>query len=346
MKKNTTNNNKNIKLLTQVLFCAKIFRFLFFFYAFISFVFWFLNCFEVDWLYLFNWLFSIPLLIVVKFYRPEGISADFTLAIIGGTSLILGFLIDFIGNFTAQKIAVLEEEEERILMQKRKQKRKPIPGQNTQAGYPPFYPGYNQGYNTPNPNVTNQKLNEVPTGNSNLLFLIMPNLHKIKKNEDDLELTFQEVEIWKQRINKKLLENFNYSKPLQKGYYRKNLFLVYREFNYVDDFLYYLKPTLDSIGIELKKYRIAVSFCYVLSSISSIPNLEKELDCMDTILSLNFINEIIVTNRFKIAYDNKNTHNYSLSLKGEYNLSKNLTITDRQPLYSLKNKQQNQRRPQ
>ena len=122
---------------------------------------------------------------------------------------------------------------------------------------------------------------------------------------------------------------------MQKGYYRKNLFLMYRDFNYVDDFLYYIKPTLDSIILEFRKYGVSVSFSSVLSSIAQIENLEKELDCMDTILSLNFINDFIVTIRFKVTYDNKPVHQYQVVLKGEYNLSKNLTISNKQPLFAL-----------
>ena len=122
---------------------------------------------------------------------------------------------------------------------------------------------------------------------------------------------------------------------MQKGYYRKNLFLMYKDFNYVDDFVYYIKPTLDSIVLEFRRYGIALSFSYVLSAIAKMETLEKELDCMDTILSLNFVNDFIVTNRFKITYDNKATHQYSMLLKGEYNLSKNLSISNKQPLYSL-----------
>ncbi len=63
--------------------------------------------------------------------------------------------------------------------------------------------------------------------------------------------------------------------------------------------------------------------------------MEKELDCMDTILSLDFTNEYIVTSRFKATYDNKPVRKYNLKMKGEYNLSKNLSVTNRQPLYSL-----------
>ena len=67
----------------------------------------------------------------------------------------------------------------------------------------------------------------------------------------------------------------------------------------------------------------------------SYESMEKFMDCMDTILSLNFINDFIVTIRFKVAYDNKPVHQYKLQLRGEYNLSKNLTISNKQPLFSL-----------
>ena len=309
------NTLSKLETLAQILYGVKFFRFIFFFYAFISFVFWFLNCLEVEWLYLFTKLFILPVIIVRTFYVPEGVSADFTLAIVGGISLLLGFIFDFTVNNLYQKILILQEEEERRI-QKRRMQRKRI-------AKPTMAP-------TEADIITSD-----PLENSKLLFLIQPHVNKIKRKETDLELTFQEVEIWKQRVNKKLLENVSYSKPMQKGYYRKNLFLIYKDFNYVDDFIYYIKPTLDSIVLEFRRYRVALSFSYVLSAIAKMETLEKELDCMDTILSLNFINTFIVTNRFKITYDNKPIHQYSMLLKGEYNLSKNLSISNKQPLYSL-----------
>ncbi len=304
-----------LETLAQVLNGVKFFRFIFFFYAFLSFVFWFLNCLEVEWLYLFTKLFILPVIIVRTFYVPEGVSADFTLAIVGGISLMLGFIFDFTVNQMYQKILILQEEEERRIQKKRLKRKKNI-----------------------RPTIAPSEADIItsePLENSKLIFLIQPHTNKIKRKENDLELTFQEVELWKQRVNKKLLENVSYSKPMQKGYYRKNLFLMYKDFNYVDDFVYYIKPTLDSIVLEFRRYGISISFSYVLSAIAKMETLEKELDCMDTILSLNFINDFIVTNRFKITYDNKATHQYSMLLKGEYNLSKNLSISNKQPLYSL-----------
>ncbi len=315
---NRRNNITNqIKSYSQILLCVKFLRYFFFFYSFLSFIFWFLNCFEVDWLYLFNWLFIIPYKFVSKFYSPQGVSADFSLAIIGGISLFIGFIVDVTSNNIQQKLYDLEEEEERLIKIRRSKERK-----NTRMAVP----------SSVEMNTT-EKLE-----NSKLLFLISPHVNKIKRKKEDLELTFQDVEIWKQRVNKKLLENILYSKPMQKGYYRKNLFLIYKEFNYADDFIYYIRPTLDSIVLEFRRYGIAVSFCYVLSALALMQNLEKELDCMDTILSLNFINEIVVTNRFKVTYDNKGIQQYTMTLKGEYNLSKNLSISNKQPLYVLTDK--------
>ncbi|MBQ9245153.1 hypothetical protein IJ182_02670 [bacterium] len=306
----------------QTVYWFRMVRYVFYLYGFLAFVFWFLNCLEMD-LYRFNFLFIGPYKILHNFYRVEGVAVDFSLAIIGTIALIIGGLIDFICNVIYNGLLdQIDREEERLEKKKIRKKR-------VQPVNPNVY--VQQGVNS-----QVQPINENPFEESKLLFIIQPHVNRIKKKETDIELTFQEVELWRQRVNKKLIENVSYSKPIQKGYYRKNLFLMYRDFNYVDDFLYYIKPTVDSIVIEFKKYGVLVSYNYVFSSITKLENLEKELDMMDTILSLNFQNEFIVTNRFKVTYDNKPIQKYTMKFKGEYNLSKNLSIVNRQPLYSLK----------
>ena len=316
------NRLSQLDLFARLIYSVKSLRYVFFFYSFLSFIFWFLNCFEVEWLYRFDWLFAIPYDIVALFYVPEGITVDLSLAFIGSFALILGFIYDFILNIFYNRIITLQEEEEKRLerqkMFSRRKRKKLPPTAQPAAGMPVI--GASSG---------------AVFEDSKLIFLIMPHVKKIRRKREDLELTFQEVEVWKQRVNKKFIQNVNYSKPMQKGYYRKNIFLVYKDFNYVDDFVYYITPTLDSIILEFKKYGIITSFSYVLSAISNMDLLEKELDCMDTVLSLNFINEFVVTNRFKVTYDNKSIQKYTMDLKGEYNLSKNLTISNRQPLYTL-----------
>lgn len=319
---------KNIALkrkkLSQIMICAVWLRYILYFYSFISFVFWLLNCFEVDWLYLFNPVFKGPIIFVRKIlnYSPQGVGVDFSLAIIGGLALILGFFANWISETIQQKLYELEDEEERIISQRRERNRRPLYA-NRPVGL--------QTVDISSPNIEPE--------NPKLLFLISPQIKRIKRRQDDIELTLKEVQDWKQRVNKKLIEQVIYSKPMQKGYYRKNLFLLYNDFNYVDDFVYYIKPSLTAIITEFKKYGILVTFCTVLSSISNVAtNLEKELDLMDIILSLKFYNEIMLTQRFKINYDNKTMQQYVMKFKGEYNLSKNLTITNRQPLYMLEEK--------
>lgn len=313
---------QELKKKAQLTMAVRYLRFFFYFYAFISLVFWFLNCFEVDWLYMFNWVFVGPYKFVSIFYSSEGSPVDFSLAIIGAISAVIGIIIDTVCNIYLKHLDILRIREEKKNREKQKRMIEKRAGRKIVA--PQEQPS------------TEQSLE--PMQISKLLFLISPHINKIKNSPNELELTFQEVEVWKQRVNKKLIENVIYSKPLQKGYYRKNLFLMYQDFNYVDEFVYYIKPTLDSIVLEFRKYRISVSFSYVMSALPIIQNLEKELDCMDTILSLGFVNECIVTNRFKINYNNRGVCKYAMELKGEYNLSKNLSISNRQPLFALVNK--------
>ena len=316
------NKLAELKKQAQLTMAVRILRYLFYFYAFLSFAFWFLNCFEADWLYMFNNLFVGPYKIVATFYNAENSPVDFSLAIIGLFSLLIGVIIDQFCAFNLKRLDILKIREEKRNREKQKKMIERRAGRQIVA--PQEQPS------------TAQALE--PMQASKLLFLITPHINKIKNSPNELELTFQEVELWKQRVNKKLIENVIYSKPLQKGYYRKNLFLMYQDFNYVDEFVYYIKPTLDSIVLEFRKYKISVSFSYVMSALPIIQNLEKELDCMDTILSLSFVNECIVTNRFKINYDNRAICKYAIESKGEYNLSKNLSITNRQYLFALVNK--------
>ncbi len=316
------NKIEEIKNQAQIIKIVRLAHFLFYIYAFLCFLFWVLNLFELDWLYVFTNLFIIPYKIVHTFYNGQNSFIDFTLAIIGILSILLGLLFNF-SCLTYLKyldtIKIKEEkrlkEQQKKLMAKRAHKKIAAPQEEQRTS---------ETYGT--------------TQSPKLVFLITPIISKIKNSEDELELTFQEVEVWKQRINKKLIENILYSKPIQKGYYRKNLFLMYQDFNYVEEFVYYIKPTIDSIILEFQKYKIAVSFSYVISALPMVQHLEKELDCMDTILSLGFMNECIVTNRFKINYDNKDIRKYDIEFKGEYNLSKNLSISNRQPLFALINK--------
>ncbi len=321
--------SSRIDTLRQALMLVKICRVILLIYTFLCFLFWILNCLEVDWLYKFNALFILPYKFVSTFYKVQGVSTDFSLVIIGIITLVLAFSLNSVSEAITNKIVELEEQLENQRERRKRQLKahkisNPVLGNDS----------------VPESNSVMPTVEPLETEPPKLVFIITNHIHRIKRQSTDLELTFQQVEVWNQRVNKRLIENFNSSQPIQKGYYRKNLFLVYKEFNQTDNIIYYINPTLDSIIMEFKKYGIEISFSYVLSSISNSKELEKELDCMDTVLSLNFINEPVVTQRFKINYDKKANPMYYVQLRGEYNLSKNLTISNRQSLYTLIKKQQ------
>ena len=308
-----------IKKYSTIKNIATILNRVLFSYAFISFLFWFLNCFEIDWLYHFNALFAIPYAIVKNFYVPHGVGVDFTVAIIGGLALMIGFFFELLSNNLQQVLNDLQDEEEQMIMRMRRNK-----AQQKKRQASPHVMGAYYGENIQD---------------SNFVFLVTANILRLRGKKGEIDLTFQNVELWKQRVNKRLIDNISYSKPMQKGFYKNNLFIAYKDFSYVDDFIMHLRPTFDSIVNEFSKYGVTLSFSCVLSSIPEIIYLEKELDCMDTIISLELESDnVILTGRFKSVYDTKTNKKYLLKYKGDYNLSKNLTISNRQPLYVLKEK--------
>ncbi len=314
------NMENKISSLSFLAWGMKMISFAVYTYSFLSFLFWFLNCFEVEWLYLFNWLFIVPYQLVSLFYKPQGVSADFTLAIIGGIFFCFGLLFQNSVNFILEKVILLEDELERVKLQQKRIREARLARRS--------YKSYSS------------DIKKDLFVDSKLILLIHVNINKIKKHKEDSNLTFQEAEYWKQLVNKELIKNIDFVKPMQKGYYRKNLFMLYRDFKCVEKILYYLKPALNSIVLEFRKDDVLVVFSVVLSSISDIEQIEKELDCMDTIISLNLINDVIVTNRFKLIYDNMEAlRKYVLHLKGEYNLSKNLTVTNNQPVFAVELKE-------
>ena len=80
----------------------------------------------------------------------------------------------------------------------------------------------------------------------------------------------------------------------------------------------------------------------MFSAVTQLSALEKELDLMDTILSLHFTNKFILTSSFNKAYDLKSERKHAQILKGMYNLSKNLSVSNVQQLYEFKDFQTNE----
>ncbi len=306
---------RKINAISFTVFFVKVFTVIFFIYAFFAFLFWFLNCFEVEWLYLFNWLFIIPYKIVNVFYKPQGVSADFTLAIIGGISFIFGLIFQNSINFLYEKMLDMEDEKERIKAVIKKNRSLKFARMSLAS-------------------LTEDKKSAV-IKEAQLVFLITARVEKIKKQKEDSDLPLQAVNEYKTLVYKEILKKITAIRPIQKGYFRKNLFMLFKDFKITDNLIYILKPALEEITQEYTREDVSVTFSVILSSIFDVNNLEKELDSMDTIFLLNIDDLIIVTNKFKLNYENNTTFKYALKLKGEYNLSKNLTISNNQTIYSL-----------
>lgn len=312
--------------LAVILKSVKVFKYIFFSYAFLAFLFWFLTCFEPDWLYFFNKLFIIPYKLVRLLYKPAGIGPDFTLAIIGVVSLVSGIISEIILTNSQQKMSILMKKLEIINEQKKDSKKKtakPIPGGSRE------FPNMREIIIAPE---------LIQEDSIILVCTILIHVYKIKNSADDADLSFEEAEAQRKRVNKKLLDLVKASgtQPMKKGYFRKNLFFVYKEFNYADDFTEYMHPAINSIIEDFQKEGFDVQFSCILSAITLLSVLEKELDLMDTILSLNFVNSFILTNTFNRVYEIKTVKKYEPVLKGKYNLSKNLSISNVQPLYEFK----------
>ena len=129
MAENSSSRIIQLENYAQLVNCIRYSRFFFYFYSFLSFAFWFLNCFDFD-LYWANSLFIIPYKIVMALgYRVDGLSIDFSLAIIGIMSLIIGGIVDFTCNHLYDKFLDEADEEERK-MEMRRKKRKEIAMKN------------------------------------------------------------------------------------------------------------------------------------------------------------------------------------------------------------------------
>ncbi len=150
--------------------------------------------------------------------------------------------------------------------------------------------------------------------------------------------TISPEEIAKIKTNffKSLLNNLNLNQVTQKGYYKKKLFLVYKNVSYFDDFIFYTRETLMSLSREFVRPSLRIDFLVSLNSIGKTEDFREKLDILDTINKLTLRNEFICTQSLKDIYDTLPKHQYSLVSKGVYNLSKNLNISNHQEIFSLR----------
>lgn len=150
------------------------------------------------------------------------------------------------------------------------------------------------------------------------------------------KLSQEEIDTLKQKFYEALLNNLNHNQIVQKGFFKKNLYLIYKDFDYIDDFIFYTRETLNSLSREFTKPTLRIDFLVALSSMTHNDDLNQSVNILDTIICLNLRNEFIATSDFKSHYDIRQKRQYRLVTKGVYNLSKNLNVTNNQEIYSLR----------
>ena len=149
-------------------------------------------------------------------------------------------------------------------------------------------------------------------------------------------LSPEEIAKIKTMFFKSLLNNLNMNQVAQKGYYKKRLFLQYKSINYLDDFIFYTRETLNSIAQEFIKPNMRIDFLVGLNLIGQMGDLKEKLDVLDTVNKLGLKNEFIATNALKDVYECLSKRTYQMISKGIYNLSKNLNVSNNQELFSIR----------
>ncbi len=302
---NENKQNKNIESVQTTYGIVRFVQLFSFIYSFVSFCYWALLTLDVSVPIFIRFFFEMPYVFVRMFgYAPRGTSTDFTGAIIGSIFLIIGFFANYIADSMEQVIAT-----ENATKPKKKNHNNNI------------VPTYNEAIET------------IEVAKKKFVFLL-----EVKISEVDISIksVHSDAEKLKKRICDAIIDNLNMNKLDQCGFYKKNLFIVYKDFDYIDSFIYYIKVTLDSLAKEFSTPQIMIDFNVTFSVISSLSQLENELILMDMVSTLNMMNEFISTAKFKTAYENRERAKYVLVTKGTYNLSRNLSINNNQDIFSIR----------
>lgn len=309
---NENKQNRNVESAQMMYGIVRFVQLFSFIYSFVSFCYWALLILDVTVPIFIRFFFEMPYVFVrLLGYAPRGTSTDFTGAIIGSVFLIIGFFANYIADSMEQVIAA--------------ENAKPKKRQHNK--------NLTQTYSAPAAAATSAAIETLDIAKKKFVFLL-----EVKISEVDISVksVHSDSEKLKKRICDAIIDNLNMNKLDQCGFYKKNLFIVYKDFEYIDSFIYYIKVTLDSLAKEFATPQVMIDFNVTFSIISNLSQLENELIMMDMILTLNMMNEFISTAKFKTAYENRERSKYVLVTKGTYNLSRNLSINNNQDIFSIR----------
>ncbi len=183
------------------------------------------------------------------------------------------------------------------------------------------------------------KSNVKKSSDSGFIFLLDIDIKQVSGFIQEELLSPEEVAKIKNKFFTALLQNLNLNQVLQKGYYKKKLFLVYKNISYFDDFIFYTRETLNSLSKEFTRPTLRIDFLVGLNTIMASDDLRDKLGILDTINKLSLKNEFICTQALRDTYECSPKQTYRLASKGVYNLSKNLNVSNNQEIFSLREAQ-------
>lgn len=282
------------------------------FYAFFGLVYWLLDTSNVKNIENYYWIFKPTWDFVRLFYTyapsDKGQTIDFT-GVIGAIIMII------LSNIAKNIYDVIEENEQKYKINLH---RKALKQTKMNA--------------KPATTITKSESKELVE----FIFILDVQLTNLTNFIQDEKISAEELEALKERFYDSLLNNLNKNQIKQKGVYNKRLYLIYKDFNYIDNFIFYTKETLNALSREFSRPGIKIDFLVGLTKLYATDKLNEEMNILDTIICLNIKNEFICTSAFKINYERREKKQYKLVTKGIYNLSKNLNVSNNQEIYSLK----------
>jgi len=172
--------------------------------------------------------------------------------------------------------------------------------------------------------------------NCQFVFLLDVSIKQSSGFIQEEPLSPEEIAKIKNNFYSSILNNINMNHINQKGYYRKKLFLIYKNMNYFDEFVFYTKETLNALLHEFSRPSMRIDFYVALCEFKLTENLKSKLETLDTIDKLGLKNDFICTSSLRELYDLLPKKQFEFISRGVYNLSKNLNVTNNEEIYSLR----------
>lgn len=151
----------------------------------------------------------------------------------------------------------------------------------------------------------------------------------------DKVMTPEKIELLKNKFYHTILNDINKNNIIKKGLFKKNLFIYYSDTDYVDEFIKYVRNTLNTLVHEFTTPSLRIEINIAFDIITSEDELARKLELCDIITGISAKNEFVCTDMFREHYIRRFAPMYKLVSEGVYNLSRNLKITNNHEIFSI-----------